>query len=50
MFPDTAKGFAALIDEDGNPVRNEKPSEEDYRTYVLQRVQSDQGHHYFGSA
>ena len=43
------RDWAKVTGPDGKPVWNEKPSEEDYRTYVLKRAQSDQGYHYFGS-
>ncbi len=42
--------WAKVKGPDGTPVWDEQPSYEDYRSYVLQRAQSDQGYHYFGSA
>ena len=42
--------WAKVKGPDGKPVWHEKPSYEDYRSYVLKRAQSNQGYHYFGSA
>ncbi len=42
--------WAKATGPDGKPVWKEKPSYEDYRSYVLKHAKSEQGYHYFGSA